>query len=168
MMALGPIVAASWKVPDSLATRLVAAGRPVPAPVVGFMLIDTGARSNCISIEAATDLGLTPVFQEDTYGAHGKQKTPIFEAGLVFSITDSYGNRTEVRSEQRVLGVPDMQKLFDALQVKVGGNVPPRLIGLIGRDFLRHATLIYRGTKGSFEVVLDLTSIAPPPAPVAP
>ena len=42
---IGPLVWAEWSVPDALAKALVADGKPVPAPVTGRMLVDTGANT---------------------------------------------------------------------------------------------------------------------------
>jgi hypothetical protein len=157
----GPLVPASWAVPPVKAALLEQAGRPVPPVVNGHMLVDTGARGNCMALDVATgDLGLTPVAILDTYGVHGKQKTLVFEAQLILSIKDTFGNTTTIQSVQRVLGVKDMESLFAAMGVQVGKQ-PIRLIGLLGRDFLRHATLIYKGPSGAFEVIMDLSSMRP-------
>jgi hypothetical protein len=163
LMVGGPLVAASWSVPPAKVALLLKLGRVVPGVVNGHMLVDTGARGNCMALNVATnDLGLTPVGFQETYGAHGKQKNLVFEAQLTLSIRDSFGSQTTLQSVQRVIGVPELDKLFLTAGVSLG-NQPLRLIGLIGREFLRHATLIYKGGSASFEVAIDMASIAPHP-----
>lgn len=118
-----------------------------------------------MALDVATDLGLTPVGIQDTFGLHGKQKNQVFEAELNLTIRDSFGNETRINTVQRVLGVPDMGALF-ATQGLKSGNDPVRLIGLLGRDFLRHATLIYKGPSGSFEIIMDFSAMkTPSPTP---
>jgi len=41
LASLGPILVGKWLVPEALELALVDAGRPVPEPVAGYLLIDT-------------------------------------------------------------------------------------------------------------------------------
>jgi hypothetical protein len=148
---LGPIVRAQWNVPAALARALAAAGRPVPKPVEGFMLIDTGATTTCIALDAAEELGLHQVAVSVTYGAGGQHQNKVFHAELRLGIRD--GNQDIwVVSEQQTSGIPQLDQHFKAKDVRIGGQ-PARLIGLLGRDFLRHTRLVYDGQKG-FELFL--------------
>ncbi len=61
LIGVGPVIIAAWAVPQALAQALVAAGQPIPRPVEGLMLVDTGAQSTCISEAAAQALQLQPI-----------------------------------------------------------------------------------------------------------
>ena len=61
LAALGPLVVASWSLPHRLVEKLQKQGRPVPQPVTGALLIDTGATKTSVSEKAAGDLALKPL-----------------------------------------------------------------------------------------------------------
>ena len=71
----------------------------------------------------------------------------------------------------QVMGIPELEK---SQYLEFGGQ-PVKVIGLLGRDFLRHATLFYDGIGGRFQVTINRETIknwiaqppsqAPPPMP---
>ena len=134
----------------------------VPPPVEGVILVDTGASITSISIEAAQELGLKQVDIQETYGMHGKQRTPIFHARLCLKIQDQ-NVETELFLERRVGGVKDIEAMFQKMGVHSGGKKTRRMLGLLGRDFLRHGTFKYYGTRGLMEIDLDLSTFGSPP-----
>jgi len=147
LASVGPLLIGQWLVPDALEKALVASGMPVPAPVVGHLLIDTGASTTCISASAAAELGLTPTGMGQSYGAHGCQQAMIYTARLAISIQDG-GNKLVTFFERPVMAVPDLEK-----GIPPGANhggAPIRLVGLLGRDYLRHVNFSYRGPTGQF------------------
>jgi len=165
LAAGGPLVMAEWSLPRSLSAALAKLGRPIPSPVVGFMLVDTGATKTNIAEEVAQQLGLKPVGQSEGYGATGKHVRNDYQAHLSIRIRDALGKETLIESEQQASGVPDLAKHSAALGIKTQGG-PVVFIGLLGRDFLQHTTFTYRGTKGSFEIRVHVDSMAkPPPVP---
>ena len=164
LVAAGPLVNASWLVPPAHADALRGAGRSVPPAVDGAMLVDTGASSTCISQQAASDLGLLPVRIGTTYGAGGLHQNPVYEVVLRIAITDGTGASSVISSQMQAMAIPELDKHLQQLGVQ-GTHGPLKLIGLLGRDFLRHATLIYSGAKGRVEVQIDPSSLpsgAPP------
>ena len=52
----GPIIEVVLAVPTALAQKLAAAGRPIPKPVNGLALLDTGATNSCIDEDVARNL----------------------------------------------------------------------------------------------------------------
>jgi hypothetical protein len=164
LQLVGPLVWVAWSVPESLARRLLEAGRAVPAPVSGRLLVDTGASATAISVEAAQELGLQPVDVGHTYGAHGLQQNPIYEAHLSMSIAGP-GGESGVEADLRVSGIREMEAMFQKLGVRTGGQDGGRLVGLLGRDFLRHAVLTYDGTYGVVTLKIVPGSFVPRPAP---
>src|SRR5262245_8645191 len=58
LAAKGPCVRAVVTAPAEVATQLSKDGKPIPAPVTGFALIDTGATSSCLDDQIAKQLQL--------------------------------------------------------------------------------------------------------------
>jgi hypothetical protein len=132
---------------------------------MGYMLIDTGATGTCIALDVAQEMGLTPIRLTQSYGAHGLQENPIFFAHLDV-VFDAPGKAaTAITGDRDVTGVKDLHKFIDHMQIKPTPGFPHRLIGLLGRDWLRHGTLLYEGSKGRFEFKLDFASLVPDPPP---
>jgi len=156
MIGAGPLVLATWSIPAALASALTAAGRPIPPPVSGAMVLDTGATFTSISSEAAADLGLQAIRVAKTHGAGGVHENFVYEATIQIAIRDALGNQTVVGNQMQVMGIPDLGKSLPGLQF---GDQPIKVIGLLGRDFLRHATLVYDGARGHFRVTINRASI---------
>lgn len=151
----GPVILASWHVPEALQASLRADNQPVPARVFGVMLLDTGATLTSMSVKAAHALGLQPTRISSGYGAGGKHQADIYYAQLQFGMSD--GNRqTVITSEREVQAIPDLDKPF---AIRIGGQ-PRDCIGLIGRDILRHAKVEYDGIKGTLKIRFNLDELA--------
>ena len=56
------------------------------------------------------------------------------------------------------MAVPQMREIFDSRPIQ-HGKTRVRLVGLLGRDFLRHGRLIYDGALGRFEVRMNLYTL---------
>ncbi len=158
LLHTGPLVVATWSVPESLEKALINAGKPVPDPVSGHMLVDTGATRTSIAKEVAEkQLGLRPTSVARTYGAGGLHENPCYLARFQLEIMDgSRGHATGIARESVVMGIPELGNHPTAAEFH---GKPIRLIGLLGRDFLRHATLTYDGDAGRIEMRLHLHSI---------
>ena len=163
---LGPLVRGTWSVPEALQRALLAAGRPVPAPVVGHMLVDTGASRTAIATHAAQSLGLHPIGVLKLRGAHGEQDSPLFYARFSLAIADPNGARLAIQMEQRVCGVPDLERAYEKVGAQAADGSPVRLIGLLGRDFLQYARMTYDGPQARVTIEVDTKAIksGPPPA----
>lgn len=164
LATIGPLVKGSWSVPPALAEHLKAANRPIPQKVEGFLLIDTGATETCMALDVAQDLKLTLVRIAKTYGAGGLHENPVFEAFLVMENRDTFGNVFHVESLRQVVGIPELGRYLERFDVKMKEDHPKRVIGLLGREFLEHATMIYRGPRGLVEIILDPASFRARPS----
>jgi len=114
-------------------------------------------------------MGLEPIRLTQSYGAHGLQENPVYFAHLDV-IFDAPGKTpTAVQADCDASGIKDLHRFAEHMKIKLGG-VTPRLVGLLGRDWLMHGTLIYEGSKGRFEFKLDLDSFPEPelPSPSSP
>lgn len=159
LAALGPLVHGVWAVPIELADHLARKGRPVPKPVAGALYLDTGATRTCIAQEAASALGLKPTRVGQGFGASGAHTQPIYRARLSIGITDGKSKkRTMIEYPTEAAGIPELGRSGQHLGITAGGQ-PVQLIGLLGRDLLKHTVVTYNGLEGWFEVDFDLSSM---------
>lgn len=70
----GPLIGAEIRIPDALAKALSEQGQPIPPPVKGYMLIDTGASITSVAEHVFQELNLKPTNIRETIGVHGKKE----------------------------------------------------------------------------------------------
>jgi hypothetical protein len=150
----GPYIGAQWSVPPALEAELKRQGKAVPAPVQGYLLLDTGAEKTCIAKVAAEKLELKPIDRVQGFGAGGQHVLDVTLARLTISIRDSRGITTAMWWDQAVQCVPDLEKHPQARGIQVGGKTAD-LTGLLGRDILRLTTVMYNGREGRVQVTFD-------------
>ena len=117
----------------ALAKQLTAAGTPVPAPVTGWALIDTGATRSAIDKQVVGKLGLNPVGLVLLGTAGGPSEQPLYPLKLV------------------------LQQLNYTIEFEsvTGCDLHGTdLIMLIGRDVLRACLLVYDGVSGQYSLAI--------------
>jgi predicted aspartyl protease len=126
LMTFGPTVEVSVGVHDYFAKALETHGKPVPPPIVGDAMIDTGATTTTIDIRVADALNLS-------------------QSGTVQSVGIG-GASTGFRAACSV----DIKGLKVSIPRAHCHQLPQsaKLIALIGRDVLRHMVLKYDGING--------------------
>ena len=123
----GPTFPVEIHVPSGLAQVMTQAGQPLPRPVSGMALFDTGASVTCVDASVITSLGVQPVGQGKVHTPSGEANQSIFPARLSF---------------------PTMNFSMDFNAV-FGANLAPQgIIALIGRDVLSNAVFTYNGPGG--------------------
>ncbi len=132
---IGPVVPIQIEVPQALNKQLTAAGQPVPAPITGYALIDTGATMSAVDTSVIQKLGVNPVGLASVQTAGGPQQQSLYPIRL---IVQGVGL---VLDAAQVTGSP--------LGMNLGGLV---IIALIGRDFLQAMLMFYDGPAGEFTV----------------
>jgi len=130
----GPLLHVEVSVPTALGRYLAERGQPIPAPVAGWALLDTGATRSCVDASVLQKLGLSPVGVVQTATAGGMVPQYLYPARLRFP---AEGLDIEFAS---VIGV-------DLKGLRIADR---ELIVLIGRDVLAHCVLIYNGPGGFF------------------
>jgi hypothetical protein len=130
----GPLIAVQVAVPDILARHLTSQNLPVPPPVSGMALIDTGASITSVDATVFQSLSIPPVGVATTYGVHGPGQAPVFPAKLFFP-----GTMMQGLAFNQVMGCN--------LRGQQTGSPSP-LIVLVGRDLLQHFVLVYNGPCG--------------------
>jgi len=101
---------------------------PLPQPVPGLALIDTGATSTCIDEDVAKQLNL-----------------PVVDVVTIASAFHAETNQNVYPALIEVVGI--------AIKALRAIGVPLAVQGLqvlIGRDLLQHCTLFSNGVTGSF------------------
>ena len=100
LQALGPLLLGEWLHPTVTEENLKNQGLPIPKPVGGLLLVDTGATITCISQKAANALRLQPTRLAKGHGAGGEHEDPIYFTRLRISIQNE-GARTTMRNGSR-------------------------------------------------------------------
>ena len=71
LAALGLVLSVEIKVPPALAAALTSQGQPIPSPVSGYALVDTGATGCCVEESLVQGLGLQVIRQANVCGTSG-------------------------------------------------------------------------------------------------
>jgi len=128
----------------------------------GALLVDTGAESTCIALQVAQHLGLESIGEQETASAGGLYQAHKFAVGLrIWAMPpDDHEKALEC------WGCFSSEKtMYDTIipgAVRDECNQSVAYIGLLGRDFLRHARLTYDGTTGLAIIEFDPSRMGPP------
>ncbi len=127
----GPSLQIEISISAILATYFQSIGQPIPSPMSGLALIDTGATFTSIDEDILNALGIRPVGSTPVQTPSGVlQQRGIFTCQFSFPGTP----------------IP----VFPFANV-VGSTLKPQgIVALIGRDLLRNFLLIYDGVHGSW------------------
>jgi hypothetical protein len=123
------------RVPTQLEAYLQSAGKPVPDPVKGSGLIDTGATFTMVDENAIAQLGVQPIGIVTLHTAAGPTDSPTYPLRL-----------SVVLPGQAALFGAEIENVASGPLAGLG------LICLIGRDILRHTLLIYDGGGGRVSI----------------
>lgn len=129
---IGPTIPVAIGLAPTFLAMFHSAGIPVPSPVTGLALIDTGASVCVIDDDAITGLGITPSGTMEVSTATGSAIRPTYAASISFPGTS----------------LPNVN-FTDFVGAPIGEH---DIIALIGRSVLRHFVVIYNGPGGSVSV----------------
>jgi hypothetical protein len=125
----GPRLPVEVKVPNALANYLTHKGQPVPSPVSGEALVDTGASVSCVDETVMEKFGVNPVGIAQV-GTPSTARTPQFQYPVLFAFPGTTLPQIEIA-----------HALGSVLE-------PQGLLVLIGRDILSNFVFIYNGVGG--------------------
>lgn len=131
LVAQGPVIRVLLSISEEMQQALVAEGKPIPEPVAGLALVDTGATRTCVDETSARRAGLpTRGTAKMASASHPEHEVPVF-AGRV--ILDSININTP-----------------SAMGVNLSGF--HELVVLIGRDMLQNCLFVYDGNAGTMSL----------------
>lgn len=133
----GPIIAVQVGIPTALEELLSRQGGPIPAPVSGFALIDTGASASAVHEEIFGNLGVAPIDVMPTHTPRGPGRSLIYPAKVSFPGLGITGYAMD-----RVLGCELKWRTAEGQDI----------IMLLGRDLLKHFLMIYNGRSSDITV----------------
>lgn len=135
LVEAGPLVRGSWcREQDDL-------GREIK----GEFLIDTGSSGAMIDLAVAEMLGLYPRGTRSVHGIHGYGSLHLYLARVVLPALDTDGHPTLYSTALECVGVPSLREKNSEHRVDV--------IGILGRQFLRHANVTIDHLSGQFEMI---------------
>ena len=138
----GPSLQVEVSVPTALANQLQAANQPIPNPVLGLGIVDTGASISAVDSTVISQLGVQPVGTANVGTAGGPQTQFTYPAKFTFPGT----------------GIPSIE-FSTLIGSNLTGQIVPgpqqgNLIVLLGRDILEHFIFVYNGPSGMFTLAL--------------
>jgi hypothetical protein len=125
----GPRLPVEIKIPNALANYLTQKGQPVPSPVSGDALVDTGASVSCVDETVIQNLGVNPVGISQV-GTPSSANISQFQYPVLFAFPGTTLPAIEIA-----------HALGSVLQ-------PQGLLALIGRDILSSFVFTYNGVGG--------------------
>jgi len=129
----GSRIAVQLEVASVLAKQLAAEGKPIPQPVTGTALIDTGATRSAIDDRTVSKLGLSPVGLVKLGTAAGQKLQALYPLKLT---------------------LPQLARVIEFESVTGCDLSGTGFEMLIGRDVLRLGLFVYDGVSGSFSLAL--------------
>lgn len=145
LQRVGPVLPVEVMIPRALEEVLRRNGEPVPAPVRGLALIDTGASNSGVEEAVFQVLRLSPVGKVPIHTPSGPAARYVYPVRIV-------------------LGRPPNLLVIEfgkVVGVQLASSLPPisapmglPLIVLLGRDLLANCLFIYNGPQSSFSLCL--------------
>jgi len=136
LVEAGPLLRGSWgREHDDL-------GREIK----GEFLIDTGAFGAMIDLAVAEMLGLWPRGTRAIHGIHGYGSLQLYLARVMLPALDGDGHATVYSTALECVGVPSLREKNSEHRADV--------IGILGRQFMRHASVVVDHLTGKFELIL--------------
>jgi hypothetical protein len=129
LFQVGPIVEVQIAVPTVLGQQLAKSNQPIPQPVTGIALIDTGATLSAVGSPVLAQLGLNPVGTANVGTAGGQVPQNLYPTRMTLT-------RLNLSLDYNAV-----------LGVDLTGQ---SIIALLGRDFLQSVVLIYDGPAAEF------------------
>ena len=136
MVDVGPLVRGSWsREHDEL-------GREIS----GEFLIDTGAYGAMIDLAVAEMLALSPRGTRAVHGIHGYGSLQLYLGRVSLPALDAEGGPAIFSAVFECVGVPSLREKSFEHQADV--------IGILGRVFLRNASVTVDNLSGKLELVI--------------
>lgn len=134
LRSAGPLVNVEISIPTALAQLFNQNKQPIPSPITGWAMLDTGAYRTSVDNTTIQSLGVSAVGRESTLTPSGHKDQNTYPAHFKFPGT------TIDLDFNEALGADLKGQLF---------NEQP-IIALVGRDILSACLFIYNGSSGMY------------------
>jgi hypothetical protein len=138
LRVLGAFFPIEVHIPPQIAQALAKDNKPIPAPVSGLGLIDTGATMTCVHEDILTSLGLNPIGVVQSGTAAGPVQQNVYPVRITFP---SKGWTLDVQAA----GVNLSGQMIPL-------NPPQPAVVLLGRNVLEKWVFIWNGPSGHWTV----------------
>jgi len=125
LSAAGPILPIETSLPQPLVEYLAEKGKPIPPPVSGNALLDTGASISVVDLEVISRLQISPIGVARILTASGETNQNLFPLRF------------------------NLPHLFIDVRAVAGADLRRQgIIAILGRDILSRFLFIYHGVGG--------------------
>lgn len=155
LLRVGPVVKALWRVTEETANQLRSSNAPIPTPVEGYMIVNTGFEGVGIDGEVARELGLTAASKAKVHGVDGESSQDTCMALLLVPVDNINGDNIAIGTNIEAVTLPKLRASYDSYGLSSPEGEPVRIIGMLGRQFLQFTTFTYNGLDGSWEMQID-------------
>lgn len=132
----GAILQVTVGIPPALEQLCLRDGIPIPAPITGYALIDTGASASAVHEQIFTDFGVQPIDHIPMSTPHTRDKFSfVYPAKVQFPGLNLSGDA--IWPWIRVVGCELKWTTFDNKEI----------IMLVGRDILKFFLMVYNGVQ---------------------
>jgi Aspartyl protease len=122
--------------------------------IEGFFLLDTGASQFSIDQSVADDLKLTSTRTVTSHGLGGAVDVKCYQV-MIFIPAKPLGGNFPAQATA-MLGFPTEVGSLNLHRYHEGlGNMPGRMIGVIGRSLLQFTKTVYDGVTGTITIETD-------------
>jgi hypothetical protein len=162
MRFAGPMIPASWYIPEETEAALRIARKPITPAIGGHLLLDTGAAHIGIDSDVAIQLGMRGLNKATSvHGIKGYETMNHHMARLLLPVIPLRNNQP-LASVPVAIGfaieaweITGIMAKHEKLGCEVQPGVPLKVIGVLGRIFLQFAKLTYNGLTGAVDIHID-------------
>jgi len=155
LLHVGPLIPAAWWVSVEDEIQLKTNRMPLPEPIWGRLLVDTGAAGIAIDEAVAGELNLKRAGETIVHGIGGDGSLNRYEARLILPVLTVLGEKMHLAIPMKAWGSPKIRENHDKYDLKAPDGASLRVIGVIGRQFLQFVSLSYDGLNGKFDIFID-------------
>lgn len=134
LRSAGPLVNVEISIPTVLAQLYDQIKQPIPAPITGWAMLDTGAYRTSVDNTTIQSLKVSAVGRESTLTPSGPKDQNTYPAHFKFPGT--------------TIDLDFNEALGSDLQGQMFNGKP--IIALVGRDILSECLFIYNGSSGMY------------------
>lgn len=156
---VGPMIKAEWRVTPETENNLKSKGLPVPAPIQGYLVVDTGFAGIAIDGDVTQELNLVPIGKAKVQGVEGDNFQNTFMALLLLMIGNVNGENLAIGVPVEAACLPKIRASYDTYKLTTSEGTPLRVIGVLGRDFLQFTKLTYDGLNGKWDMEIDTSAM---------